>query len=76
MQRKNINTLKALGATTIVGIVLWLYYQPVCEPCLPGEYCPPCRAPEQYYVAAMVATIDVALLGKIVLSLFRNHTPN
>jgi hypothetical protein len=67
MNKRN-RPLNWLIMITIVGVLLILYYQPQCEPCPPGVYCPPCRSKEQYWIGGATIVADVILLIRIILN--------
>ncbi len=60
-----------LAVVTLLGFLLFKYFQPLCEPCLPNTYCPPCRSKEQYVVQYIVGTIDVVILVRIFYLLIK-----
>lgn len=31
-------------------VLLFKYYQPLCEPCIDGADCPPCLSKQQYFI--------------------------
>lgn len=34
----------------LILLLLYWYYQPLCEPCLDKQDCPPCLSKEQYFI--------------------------
>ncbi len=49
--------------------LLYLYYQPLCEPCLENTYCPLCISKEKYMVIITAVILNILFLLAI---LFRN----
>jgi hypothetical protein len=56
----------SLGLNMVAGCFLFQYYQPLCEPCLPGTPCPACVSTEQYLVIGIAGVIALLLLGQLV----------
>lgn len=50
------------------GIGIWLYHylQPQCEPCLPNTYCAPCIGKEQRTVLHLLAAFELPFLIYII----------
>ena len=66
-----VRLLILLAIVTLLGYLLFEYYQPLCEPCLPNTYCPPCRSKEQYMVQYTTGVIDALILLRIFYLLIR-----
>lgn len=49
--------------------LLYLYYQPLCEPCLENTYCPLCVSKEQYMVIIAAVILNTLFLLAVF---FRN----
>ncbi len=50
MNKATLNTKKRIIILLAVDVILYLlfkHYQPLCEPCITGEY-PPCLSAQQY----------------------------
>ncbi len=47
--------------TAVSGCLYW-YFQPLCEPCLPGSQCPPCVSDEQYGLVWVTIVFYIVLL--------------
>ncbi|SMO65069.1 hypothetical protein SAMN06265350_10582 [Solitalea koreensis] len=56
-----VRFLILIAIVTLLGYLLFQYYQPLCEPCLLNTYCPPCRSKEQHAVKYITWTIDVLI---------------
>lgn len=65
-----INSTGKLGVLFVVllviGYMLYRYYQPLCDSCLPGTECPPCRAKEQYIVVYLFGVLEIVILFRII----------
>lgn len=48
-------------------LLLFRYYQPLCEPCLDNVDCPPCISTEQYFIIYFGVVINV-IIGIVCLS--------
>jgi hypothetical protein len=87
MQVKNINTklilttqknnitklLIILMCITLIGYLIFRYFQPYCEPCIPKTYCPPCRSKEQYITQYTTIIIDIFIFIKILVLKFKKN---
>lgn len=40
-------------------VILFVYYQPLCEPCLKGADCPPCLSKIQYCIIYIGIIVNV-----------------
>jgi len=43
----------------IILLMLFRYYQPLCEPCIEGADCPPCLSKLQYFIIYFGIVINV-----------------
>jgi hypothetical protein len=51
--------LLGLLAADLLLLLLYWYYQPLCEPCLDKHDCPPCISEEQYFIIYLGAAINL-----------------
>ncbi len=51
---------------TTIGALLFFYFQPLCEPCLTIDDCPPCISQLQYNIIYIVVTINVFALARLI----------
>jgi hypothetical protein len=58
--------------TAVSGCLYW-YFQPLCEPCLPGSPCPHCVSDEQYDIVCVMVFIDIALLIRVLYFFLRKN---
>jgi len=58
--------LLAIGLT----LLLYWYYQPLCEPCWDNQDCPPCISKNQYFILCFAIAINL-LLG--IYCLFKSR---
>jgi hypothetical protein len=56
---KNKKSLFLLLVTDLVLVILYWYYQPLCEPCLDRQDCPPCISREQYFTIYFGVAINL-----------------
>ena len=86
MQAKNLN-MKSIQTNQIKKInrnyffklliidsfllLLYWYYQPLCEPCLDKNDCPPCLSKEQYFIIYFSVVLNL-LFG--IYCLFKRKT--
>ena len=59
--------LTALLLLEAFCILLFRYYQPQCEPCLPGSDCPPCLSTIQIVIAAIGGVGLILLIVLVAL---------
>ena len=45
----------------LILIISFWYYQPLCEPCLDKQDCPPCLSEEQYFLIYFGIGINLLL---------------
>ncbi len=53
IKKRKMNNKKflfLLSVLDIILLILYWYYQPLCEPCLDKKDCPPCISKEQYFI--------------------------
>jgi len=55
-KQKNLFILFAIDLTLLV---LYWYYQPLCEPCIDGVDCPPCLSKQQYFIIYFGVVINL-----------------
>lgn len=60
-------SLLVLFVINLILVLLFKYYQPECEPCLDGVYCPPCLSQEQFFIIYYGGTVNILLLIIIYL---------
>lgn len=65
LKNSPIKLLVLLAIITLLGFLLFKYYQPLCEPCLPDTDCPPCRSKEQYKVEYIFGALDIIIISRI-----------
>jgi len=44
-------------------LILFRYYQPVCEPCFDNSECPICMSSEQYFIVYSALAINIIVLS-------------
>ncbi len=49
------------------------YYQPLCEPCLPGQYCPPCISAQQIYLTRLAIGLGGLFIVWQTVKIFRRR---
>lgn len=54
------------GLNALVSYFLFQYIQPQCEPCLPGNSCPPCVSKAQYMLVGTAGIIAVLLAVQLL----------
>jgi len=59
--------------TDLLLLILFIYYQPLCEPCINKITCPPCLSKEQYFVIYLGLTVNL-ILGFYCLYKRRKNT--
>ena len=53
IKKRKMNNKKFLFLLSVLDkilLILYWYYQPLCEPCLDKKDCPPCISKEQYFI--------------------------
>ena len=45
----------------LISTMSFWYYQPLCEPCLDNQDCPPCWSEEQYFLIYLCVGINLLL---------------
>jgi hypothetical protein len=50
-----------LVVVSAIGIWLYQYLQPQCEPCLSNTYCPPCIGKEQLTVLYLLVAFELPI---------------
>jgi len=81
MKPTSTTLTKSVGKLTILFIIilgtsymLYGYYQPLCEPCLHGTGCPPCKSKEQFMIMYLFGTIELIVLVRILyLNLIKSN---
>ncbi len=66
------NAIKKILLLIVINLalgLLYLYYQPLCEPCLENTHCPLCISKEQYMLIIAAVTSNTLFLLAII---FRN----
>lgn len=63
IKKINTNCFLVFISTNILFFLLYKYYQPLCEPCLNKEDCPPCISKEQYYIIYFSIVLNIAVLS-------------
>jgi hypothetical protein len=66
-----IRLLILLVIATLLGYLLFEYFQPLCEPCITDTPCPPCRSKEQHAVQYITGAIDALILLRIFYLILR-----
>lgn len=64
MDRISKITKKCLFYLLVIDLLLvflYWYYQPLCEPCLDKNNCPPCLSKEQYFIIYIGIALNVIL---------------
>jgi hypothetical protein len=56
----------AMLSIDIILILLYIYYQPLCEPCISKEDCPPCISDEQYFLLGLGILLNIGFLLYII----------
>jgi len=60
----------------ILIIFSYLYFQPLCEPCLSNLACPPCISKEQIFLSWFGVTFAMSFLVRKVAKIFRKKKDN
>ncbi len=55
-------------------LVLYFHYQPLCEPCLPAQYCPPCIGDKQIFIRWLSLILAVVFLTYNVYCILRGRS--
>ena len=71
-----VKLLILLAVIILLGYLLFKYYQPLCEPCLPNTYCPPCLSNEQYVLLYVIGAISLLFLLRIFYLIIRKKRSN
>lgn len=50
----------ALSVIDIMLLALFRYYQPLCEPCIDTNDCPPCLSKQQYFILYFSLAVNLA----------------
>jgi len=58
----------------LILLILFRYYQPLCEPCLGNTDCPPCLSKEQYFIIYFGIAINVLIACFCVFKKRRSKT--
>lgn len=56
-------------------VFLYWYYQPLCEPCLDKNNCPPCLSKEQYFIIYIGIALNV-IMGVYCIFRAKNRNKN
>lgn len=43
----------------IILLMMFRYYQPMCEPCIDNNDCPLCLSDEQYFIAYLGGSVNI-----------------
>jgi len=62
IKKLNTNYFLLFVGTNFLFFLLYKYYQPLCEPCLNKEDCPPCISKEQYYIIYTTVVLNIAMI--------------
>lgn len=60
ISKKNIIAAIVLDA---ILVLLFLYFQPQCEPCIEKNDCPPCLSRQQYFIIYFGIAVNLFFLG-------------
>jgi hypothetical protein len=74
--KKKIKIISGLVFVEAMLTVAYFYYQPPCEPCLPGMPCAPCISEEQVVIYRTGVSIAVVLIGYVCYVIIRKKTIN
>lgn len=54
-------------------LLFYRYYQPLCEPCLDKNDCPPCLSKEQYFIIYLGIALNIIF---VLYCFFRSRSKN
>lgn len=57
-------------------VLSYIYYQPLCEPCISAEDCPPCISNQQYFILGLGMLLNILFLVHIMTRKRDNKTLN
>jgi hypothetical protein len=46
----------------LILLLLFKYYQPLCEPCVDRDNCPPCLSDEQYFIVYLTILLNLLVM--------------
>jgi hypothetical protein len=69
--KKKTKIISGLVFVEAMLIIAYFYYQPQCEPCLPGMPCAPCISEEQVLIYRTGISIAVILIGYLCYLIIR-----
>lgn len=69
--KNNTKMILLLLAIDLIIVLLYWYYQPLCEPCLDKNNCPPCLSKEQYVLIYFGLAINVLVVAILLIKRIR-----
>jgi hypothetical protein len=63
--KMKINKKIIIGVVILntIFLLLFLYFQPLCEPCIDKSDCPPCLSRQQYFIIYFGIAVNLFFLG-------------
>ena len=63
--------LYGIAFVNLMAIILYMIYQPLCEPCPNANDCPPCVSRQQHLVVNIAAIVDIILIIRYFICQYR-----
>ena len=61
IKKSTNNCFLILLTIDLLLLSLYKYYQPLCEPCLSKNDCPPCLSREQYFIIYFTIILNIGI---------------
>ena len=65
--RKHKRIIVLFFVVEMLVIAFYFYNQPMCEPCIPGEPCPPCVSESQTVAKWIASLIAIVMLFYLII---------
>lgn len=65
--RKHKRIIVLFFVVEMLVIAFYFYNQPMCEPCIPGEPCPPCVSESQIAAKWIASLIAILMLCYLII---------